>query len=112
MTIIIENSGFVARTTRDDEKLQTFLESSIRAEATLFDHLMEQARQTFPSEHDREVAEEIVGNIDSQGFLKTSLEEIAVYVQQHRRRGRKNPQSHTRIPPCGHRSHEIFENRS
>jgi RNA polymerase sigma-54 factor len=74
---LTENSGFVARTTRDDEKLQSFLESSVRAEETLFEHLMEQAKQTFSSERDRSIAEEIVGNIDAYGFLKTSLDEIA-----------------------------------
>lgn len=77
---LIENSGYVARTTREDEKLQAFLESSIRAEDTLFDHLMDQARQTFPEERERVIAEEIIGNIDAQGFLKTSLNEIAIAV--------------------------------
>lgn len=74
---LIENSGFVARNTREDEKLQTFMESSIRAEETLFEHLMEQARQAFSGERERAIAEEIIGNIDSQGFLKTPIEEIA-----------------------------------
>lgn len=74
---LLENSGFVSRTTREDEKLQTFLESSIRAEATLFEHLMEQAHQTFSDEKTRAIAEEIIGNIDAQGFLKTPLHEIS-----------------------------------
>lgn len=72
-----ETGGANGRRTVDQEKLQSFLESSVRAESTLFEHLMEQAREAFEDDQDRRLAEALIGNFDESGYLKTPLEEIA-----------------------------------
>lgn len=62
---------------KEDDKLHTFLEGSIQATPSLFEHLMQQARETFKGEEPLKIAEEIIGNLDENGFLKTELAEIA-----------------------------------
>lgn len=63
--------------TADDDKRQTFLESSIVAEEHLFGHLMQQAKEVFDDQRDLLLAEAIIGSLDSSGFLSTPLQEIA-----------------------------------
>lgn len=67
----------VKRTTEQD-KLQTFLESSIISEETLFEHLMQQAKEAFANKKQLAIAQAIIGNIDAGGFLTTPLQELAV----------------------------------
>ncbi|MBA3815786.1 MAG: RNA polymerase factor sigma-54 [Parachlamydiaceae bacterium] len=73
-----ETSGTNGKNTIDQEKLHNFLESSIQAEISLFEHLMQQARETFDHESDRILVEALIGNFNENGFLTTPLQEIAV----------------------------------
>lgn len=63
---------------KEDDQLQTFLESSICSQPTLFAHLINQSHEIFQGEKERILAESIIGNLDEAGFLSTSLEEIAL----------------------------------
>lgn len=74
---ILENGNFISKTTEGD-KLQTFLESSICAHTSLFNHLMNQAQETFSTPQEISMAESLIGNFDESGFLKVSLEEIGI----------------------------------
>lgn len=65
------------RQTQEDQKKQTYLESSIQFESTLFEHLMQQAREVYDTERELLIAELIIGSLDDSGFLETSLEELA-----------------------------------
>lgn len=58
-------------------KAQVFQESFIPAQTNLFDQLWLQAREAF-SEKDLNLARILIGNIERNGYLTTSLEEIAV----------------------------------
>ncbi len=62
----------------DEEKLQTFLESSIVEIPKLFNHLMLQAHDAFSTDKEIALAELIIGNLNEFGFLTTPLEEIAL----------------------------------
>lgn len=72
-----QSEGGNSKKTQDDEKLKTFMESSIQEESTLFDILMKQAVETFEDKKELHVAEILIGHLDERGFLTTSLEEIA-----------------------------------
>jgi len=76
-TLFNESAGAVQPRTREEDRLHTFLESSIEAVPSLFEHLMQQAQETFTKPEQLKIAEEIIGNFDENGFLTTGLEEIA-----------------------------------
>lgn len=60
------------------EKKETpALENFVSKSASLWDHLNWQANLTFFDEKDREIAEYIIGNINEDGYLCSSVEEIA-----------------------------------
>lgn len=71
-------SNAPVRPSSEQDKLHTFLESSICDEPTLFEHLMKQASEAFDPEAKKKLAEAIIGNFDENGFLATPLEEIAI----------------------------------
>lgn len=73
----LESGEYSHRRDSEQAKLQTFLESSICSETTLFEHLMRQAAETFSDKADLVLAEAIIGNLDENGFLKVPLKEIA-----------------------------------
>lgn len=73
-----EESTHFATKSSELEKLQTFMESSLPAATTLFEHLMLQARETFERNEEIAMAEALIGNLDSSGYLNTSLSEIAL----------------------------------
>lgn len=73
-----ESASYKNLRTIDDEKLASFLESSIRSESTLFGHLMQQAQETFDTDQKLKIAEAIIGSLDERGILQSSLEEIAL----------------------------------
>ena len=60
-----------------DEKRQ-FLFDSIPVQETLQQNLIAQLNQTVLSGHDRKAAELIIGNIDDDGFLQSTTEEMAL----------------------------------
>jgi len=73
-----ESGNVSVKRNSEEDKLQTFLESSIVSEETLFEHLMQQAKEVFEDEKQQAIAEAIIGNFDEGGFLSTSFQELAV----------------------------------
>ncbi|MCB1111247.1 MAG: RNA polymerase factor sigma-54 [Chlamydiales bacterium] len=72
-----ETQSFVQQKTEEDHKLQTFMESSVVATESLFEHLMREAHEMFDDPKDLKAAELLVGNFDENGFIETPLKEIA-----------------------------------
>lgn len=72
-----ESGDYVHKRTNEEEKLHSFLESSITSEISFFEYLMKQVEETFAAQKDKSLAEAIVGNLDESGYLKIPLEEIA-----------------------------------
>ncbi len=68
--------GSVADSYEEDENRPSF-ESMLTKKSSLTDHLMWQLNLSRISERDRLVGAEIIGNLDEDGYLKASLEEIA-----------------------------------
>jgi len=60
---------------RDD--LRSFIENTVAYEESLFDHLMSQARETFKDREELELAQWLIGNLEADGLLTTSIEELA-----------------------------------
>jgi len=54
------------------------IENTISQSASLWDHLTWQANLTFFDPLEREIAERIIGNINDDGYLTSSLEEIGL----------------------------------
>lgn len=61
----------------EEEKLHAFLENSLTKAETLFEHLMEQAREVFGNEKKLSIAEAVIGSLDESGFLGASSKELA-----------------------------------
>src|SRR5438045_805913 len=72
-----QSSGYSARAHEDEEKRQFFFESIATSE-TLQQHLMSQLNQQVLDTNDRKQAELIIGNIDDNGFLQTTPEQMAL----------------------------------
>ncbi|MCC5832159.1 MAG: RNA polymerase factor sigma-54 [Chlamydiales bacterium] len=62
---------------RQSDDLRSFIENTVAYEESLYDHLMNQARETFKGLAEREIAQWVIGNLDADGLLTSSLEEIA-----------------------------------
>lgn len=60
-----------------EKKESVALENIVSKGLSLWDHLDWQANLTFFEEKDKEIAQYIIGNINEDGYLTTSLEEIA-----------------------------------
>ncbi|MFI0435352.1 MAG: RNA polymerase factor sigma-54 [Parachlamydiaceae bacterium] len=60
----------------DEDKLKTFLEQSICDAPTLGEILLKQARETFETPQEIQIANILIGYIDELGLLKTPLCEI------------------------------------
>jgi RNA polymerase sigma-54 factor len=73
-----ESGGYNTKVGSQEEKLRTFMESSISEKITFFEFLMRQARDVFDTKEDIGVAEVIIGNLDGRGFLEMPLEEISL----------------------------------
>ncbi|HVU27421.1 MAG TPA: RNA polymerase factor sigma-54 [Verrucomicrobiae bacterium] len=67
----------IRQTTEDEEKRQ-FMFDSLTAGTSLAQSLMDQAREAELPEEQRNLAELIIGNIDDYGYLKATIEELAV----------------------------------
>lgn len=61
----------------DDDDDRPSYENMLTRKATLFDHLLWQLNLTRLSEQELAVGAEIIGNIDEDGYLRTSLADIA-----------------------------------
>lgn len=68
--------GSVADSYEEDEDRPSF-ESMLTKRSSLTDHLMWQLNLSRISDRDRLVGAEIIGNLDEDGYLKASLDEIA-----------------------------------
>lgn len=73
-----QSSGFSSIVSTDDEKLRTYLESSISFHETLFESLMNQAGEVFNRPEQLKMAEALIGNFDGSGFMNTPMAEIAL----------------------------------
>src|SRR6266480_1740540 len=72
-----QSGSYSARAHEDEEKRQFFFDSIATTE-TLQQHLMSQLNQQVLNANDRKTAELIIGNIDDNGFLQTTPEEMAL----------------------------------
>src|SRR5213593_2019666 len=72
-----QSSSYSGRSQEAEEKRQFFFDS-IPTQETLQQHLVGQLNQTALSGDDRKTAELIIGNIDDNGFLQTTPEEMAM----------------------------------
>lgn len=73
-----EAGSIHSKRTSEEDKLKSFLESSIHSKKSLFEHLTDQAKGVFDNNEDIIAAEVIIGSIDSKGFFSTPLSEIAL----------------------------------
>ena len=72
-----QSSSYSARSQEDEEKRQFFFDSIVTQE-TLQQHLMGQLNQQLLDGADRKTTELIIGNIDDNGFLQTTPEEMSM----------------------------------
>jgi RNA polymerase sigma-54 factor len=74
-----ESSGTTEKSKiAEDEKLKNYLDSLICQKATLFTHLLSQAKEIFDDTSDRKMAEILIGHFDKYGFIETPLSEISL----------------------------------
>jgi RNA polymerase sigma-54 factor len=72
-----QSSSYSGRSQEQEDKRQFFFDS-IATQETLQQHLMGQLNQTVLDGNDRKTAELIIGNIDDNGFLQTTPEDMAL----------------------------------
>ncbi|PYL84565.1 MAG: RNA polymerase sigma-54 factor, partial [Verrucomicrobia bacterium] len=72
-----QSSSYSGRSQEAEDKRQFFFDS-IATQETLQQHLMGQLNQNVLNASDRKTAELIIGNIDDNGFLQTTPEEMAL----------------------------------
>ena len=72
-----QSSSYSGRSQEAEDKRQFFFDS-IATQETLQQHLMGQLNQTALNANDRKTIELIIGNIDDNGFLQTTPEEMAL----------------------------------
>lgn len=72
-----QSSSYSGRSQEAEEKRQFFFDS-IPTQETLQQHLMGQLNQNVLNADDRKTAELIIGNVDDNGFLQTTPEEMAL----------------------------------
>src|SRR5213080_248042 len=71
-------SGSYSSSSQEAEEKRQFFFDSIATQETLQQHLMGQLNQTPLSADDRKTAELIIGNIDDNGFLQVTPEEMSL----------------------------------
>ena len=69
---------YCRRSKRNEDDLSSLVENTLAYEYSLFESLMQQAKELFLEKTDLKIAELLIGNLDENGFLDTSLEEIAL----------------------------------
>src|SRR2546430_1432592 len=72
-----QSSSYSGRSQEAKDKRQFFFDS-IAVQETLQQHLVTQLNQTALNANDRKTAELIIGNIDDNGFLQSTPEEMAL----------------------------------
>src|SRR6184192_1626814 len=71
-------SGSYSARSQDEEEKRQFFFDSIATQETLQQHLMGQLNQAALDADDRKTAELIIGNIDDNGFLQVTPEEMSL----------------------------------
>src|SRR5205823_3196250 len=71
-------SGSYSARSQDEEEKRQFFFDSIATQETLQQHLMGQLNQAPLDADDRKTAELIIGNIDDNGFLQVTPEDMAL----------------------------------
>jgi len=66
------------RSSPDDEEKRQFMFDSLVAGTSLQEALLEQVRLSSIPDEQRPIAEMLIGNIDDHGYLKASIEELAL----------------------------------
>jgi RNA polymerase sigma-54 factor len=72
-----QTNASIRQSTEDEERRQ-FMFDSLTAETSLAQILMDQAREVDLNDEQRAIAELIIGNIDDYGYLKATVEDLAV----------------------------------
>jgi RNA polymerase sigma-54 factor len=72
-----QSSSYSGRSQEAEDKRQLFFDSIVTQE-TLQQHLIGQLNQTVLNAGDRKTAEVIIGNVDDNGFLQATLEEMSM----------------------------------
>lgn len=72
--------GTTADNYEDDEDRPSY-ENLLTRKPSLQDHLLWQLKLSTLEGRDREIAEEIIGNLDDDGYLQASVEEIAAQME-------------------------------
>ncbi len=67
----------IKKLTAIDEEKRRFFQNSITVGESLHEHLLKQLRMTLSDETLLKIGEEIIGNIDDNGYLRANLENIA-----------------------------------
>ncbi|MDP8246860.1 MAG: RNA polymerase factor sigma-54 [Candidatus Tritonobacter lacicola] len=70
-------SGSFRKYTREDEEKRRFMETMITRPESLQDHLLAQLSITATGEQEKMIGEIIIGNIDDNGYLRSTVEELA-----------------------------------
>jgi RNA polymerase sigma-54 factor len=66
------------RASAEDEERRQFMFDSLTSDTSLQESLLEQMRTSDIAEDEQKIAETIIGNIDDHGYLKATVEELAV----------------------------------
>jgi RNA polymerase sigma-54 factor len=66
-----------SRQNEDEEEKRQFMFDSLTVKTSLQENLLEQVRMSGLSQNDLAIAEMIIGNIDDNGYLKASVDELA-----------------------------------
>ncbi len=71
-------NNLVQRSTQEDEEKREFMFNSLTQSISLQESLLEQVRQSELNNGEVSIAEMIIGNIDDYGYLKSTVEELAM----------------------------------
>lgn len=76
-----ESGASILRRSAEEDKKKTYQESSIQDRLSLYDYLLNQAKEVLQTPEEFAMAEILLGYLDSRGFLLTPLEEIAALFE-------------------------------
>lgn len=96
-----EPTNYTSKKDAEEQKRQSYQESLICSEMSLFEYLMTQAQQSFETSKDLEMAEALIGNFDEKGFLATDLDEIALLYNYDSDRLKEILAEIQTFEPCG-----------
>ncbi|NOX96654.1 MAG: RNA polymerase factor sigma-54 [Nitrospirae bacterium] len=73
----LKGVGSLKRVEPEDEGKRRFFENSLTQQPSLQEHLLRQLRLSSLSPREEEIGETIIGNIDGNGYLRASREDLA-----------------------------------